>query len=46
VPVKMRGTITIAIILREESGFTHGQTIEVKLRTKAGNEYPKAVTLQ
>jgi len=39
--------ITIAIIIKEPSvsGFSHGQSVEFKVHTVAGKEYPKTVVL-
>jgi len=35
----------IVLCLDDEDGFTSGQTVEVKIHTAAGNEYPKSVQL-
>ncbi len=39
-------TITIVIPNTKNPEFGHGQTVEIKLHTASGNEYPKQVTLQ
>ena len=38
-------TKVVIVTLLETGGFGHGQTVEIKLHTAAGNEYPKQVTL-
>jgi len=37
-------SLTLYLYL-EEDGFDSGQTVEIKIHTAAGNEYPKQVTL-
>ena len=37
--------INLGSVNNNPNGFTHGQIIEVKLHTAAGNEYPKSVQL-
>ena len=39
------GEKDIYIYLKDTTNFDSGQTIEVKIHTAAGNEYPKQVTL-
>ncbi|MCS7386126.1 MAG: DUF4352 domain-containing protein [archaeon GB-1867-005] len=38
-------TIAIIIDIPDESGFAHGQSVEFKVHTVAGKEYPKTVVL-
>ncbi|MEM3503002.1 MAG: hypothetical protein QW134_02135 [Nitrososphaeria archaeon] len=44
-PVGSSRTITISVITSNSSPYTSGQTIEVKIHTATGAEYPKAVVL-
>ena len=38
-------SINLGAVNNNPNGFTHGQIVEVKLHTAAGNEYPKSVQL-
>ncbi len=35
----------IEVTIPLTAGFSHGNTVEIKIHTSAGNEYPKQVTL-
>ncbi|RLG81396.1 MAG: hypothetical protein DRO13_01380, partial [Thermoprotei archaeon] len=45
VSLKSGGNATIVIVIQSGGYFNPGMTIEVKLHTSAGNEYPKQVQL-
>jgi len=44
-PVKAGASATITIVVKAVAPFTPGTSIEVKIHTAAGQEYPKTITL-
>jgi hypothetical protein len=45
IPLVAGNSITITISIADGTGFTHGQTIDVRLHTAFGGDYPKSVVL-
>lgn len=45
IPMVVGSNCTIIVQILESTGFIHGQTIDVKLHTASGTDYPKSIVL-